>query len=246
MTTPSKIPLGFLIREPPDVYHAKAANHLSSHWLAEFRKCPLLYHRKRLGLIPERESAAFLVGRAAHTLILEGRARYESAYAVGGPINPKTGKPYGSATKAFTEWAERSAKPVLSDDQAALVEQMAAAVAGHSFAGVLLAEGTAEGVVRCRLHEHDCQARIDWLNSDSQRGIADLRTADNLDSFEFDIRTYGYVHQLAFYRAPLAEHPGHVPPAHVIASSERLNSRMIAVSSHALTSSHSRARVQPT
>lgn len=221
VTTPAKIALGFLIREPADVYHAKATNHLSSHWLAEFRRCPLLYHRKRLGLVPQRDSAAFLVGRAAHTLILEGRARYESEYAVGGPINPKTGNPYGSGTKAFAEWAEGIGKPVLSDDQAALVEQMAAAVTAHSFARVLLAEGLAEGVLRCRLHEHDCQARLDWINPDTQHGLVDLKTADNLDSFEFDIRSYGYVHQLAFYRAVLAEICGVVLPVHVIAVEKR-------------------------
>ena len=218
---PKRPILSVLIREPADIYHAKATNHLSSHWLAEFRRCPLLYHRKRLGLVPERDSAAFLVGRAVHTLILEGRARYESEYAVGGPVNPRTGNPYGSGTKAFSEWAERLGKPVLSDDHAALVEQVAAAVAAHSIARMLLAEGLAEGVVRCRLHEHDCQARIDWLNPDTRYGIVDLKTADNLDSFEFDIRAYSYEHQLAFYRALLAEVCGHVLPVHVIAVEKR-------------------------
>ena len=89
--------------EPAEVYHAKAKDNLSSHQLADYRKCPLLYHRKRLGLIPQKDSTAYLVGRAAHTLILEGRERFEAEYAVGGPINPKTEKPYGPTTKAFAE-----------------------------------------------------------------------------------------------------------------------------------------------
>ncbi|MCK6466520.1 MAG: PD-(D/E)XK nuclease-like domain-containing protein, partial [Phycisphaerae bacterium] len=141
--------LSFLIREPADVYHAKAKDFLSAHALNEFRRCPLLYRKKELGLVPERDTTAYLVGRAAHVLILEGRKRYEHEFAVGGPLNPKTGKPFGSNTKAFAEWAERQSKPVLSDTHAALVEQMAAAVQEHLFAKELFSEGVAEGVVRC-------------------------------------------------------------------------------------------------
>ena len=221
MTTTAILDLGFLIREPADVYHAKAVNHLSSHWLAEFRHCPLLYHRKRAGLIPQRDSTAFLVGRAAHTLILEGRDRYNIEFAVGGPINPKTGNPFGSATKKFAEWAEKIGKPVLSDDQAALVEQMAAAVRSHIFASELLSSGTPEGVIRCQLDGHACQVRLDWINPVDQRGIVDLKTADNLDTFETAIETWGYIHQLAFYRAALAAATGLVLPVHIIAVEKR-------------------------
>ncbi|MEQ9616636.1 MAG: PD-(D/E)XK nuclease-like domain-containing protein [Phycisphaerales bacterium] len=215
------IDLGFLIREPADVYHAKAKDNLSSHWLAEFARCPLLYHKKRIGLIPQRDSAAFLVGRAAHTLILEGRERYESEYAVGGPVNPKTGNPYGSGTKAFAQWAEKIGKPVLSDDQAALIEQMAASVKGHIFARELLADGVAEGVVRCRVGGHECQARLDWINPVHDRGIVDLKTTDSLDGFELDISAYRYVEQLAFYRALVAEVTGRNLPVHIIAVEKR-------------------------
>lgn len=103
----ARLDLRFLTREPADAYHARRGEFLTSHRLAEFRRCPLLFRRKEQGLIPERDSNAFLVGRAAHVLILEGRQRYEAEFAVGGPINPKTGQPYGSNTKAFAEWAEQ-------------------------------------------------------------------------------------------------------------------------------------------
>ena len=216
-----QLDLRILTREPADVYHAKAKDYLSSHWLAEFRRCPLLYHRKRLGLVPRRESAAFLVGQAAHVLILEGRERYDAEFAVGGPINPKTGKPFGPATKAFAEWTERIGKPVLSDDQAALIEQMAASVKAHIFARELLAVGRAEGVVRRAYAGHQCQIRLDWINPVEGRGLVDLKTTDDLDSFEFSIRAYGYVHQLAFYRALVAEATGHTLPVHIVAVEKR-------------------------
>lgn len=219
--TSTRIDLRFLIREPADVYQAKADHYLSSHALAEFRRCPLLYHRKQLDLVPDRDTTAYLIGRAGHTLILEGRQRYEREYAVGGPINPRTGQPFGSATKAFAEWAVKQSKPVLSDSQAALVEQMAAAVREHAVARELLADGVAEGVVRCRYLDHDCQARIDWINPCLDVGIVDLKTADELDSFELAIRAFGYVHQLAFYRSLVAIAAGHTLPVHIIAVEKR-------------------------
>ncbi|RMF72019.1 MAG: hypothetical protein D6738_12485, partial [Acidobacteria bacterium] len=124
----ARLDLRFLVREPADVYHARGHGYLTAHRLAEFRQCPLLFRMREQGLIVDRDTAAYLVGRATHVLVLEGRERYEAEFAVGGPTNPRTGQPYGSNTKAFAEWAERRGKPVLSDDQAALVEQMAASV----------------------------------------------------------------------------------------------------------------------
>lgn len=214
-------PARVLTREPADVYHAKSREHLSSHALRDFRRCPLLFRKKELGLIVEPDTTAFLVGRAAHVLILEGRERYEAEFAVGGPVNPKTGLPFGSATKAFAEWAERIGKPVLSDDQAALIEQMNASVKNHVFARELLAHGVAEGVVRCEYMSHRAQARLDWINPLPDRGIVDLKTADRLDSFEFDIEAYGYLDQLAFYRALVAQASGVVLPVHIIAVEKR-------------------------
>jgi hypothetical protein len=216
-----EVDLRFLLREPADVYHAKSRDFLTAHALGEFRRCPLLYRKKQLGLVPERDTTAYLVGRAAHTLILEGRERYEREYAVGGPINPKTGQPFGSQTKAFAAWAEKQNKPVLSDAHAALVEQMAAAIQAHLFARELLSEGVAEGVVRCEYAGHRCQARIDWINPIDGRGIVDLKTADELDSFEAAIRAFGYVHQTAFYRSLVGEVSGHVLPVHIVAVEKR-------------------------
>ena len=177
---PVKIDLRFLVREPTDVYHTKSKDFLTAHALNEFRRCPLLYRKKVLGLVPERDTTAYLIGRAAHALILEGRDRYQREFAVGGPINPRTGQPFGSATKAFAEWTNQQSKPVLSDSHAALVEQMAAAVKEHALARELLAEGVAEGVVRCTYAQFQCQARIDWVTPDTQIGIVDLINASTV------------------------------------------------------------------
>ena len=68
---------------------------------------------------------------------------------------------------------------MLDDEQAALIENMNAAVRAHEHAAALLADGVAEGVVRAEYCGVPCQARLDWLNP--ERGIVDLKTCDNLD-----------------------------------------------------------------
>ena len=211
--------VGFLIREPADCYHAQAGKYLSSHLLAEFRRNPLLFHKKELGLVHDQDRPAYVLGRAAHVLILEGRDAYERAYAFGGPINPKTGQSFGSRTKAFQDWAEAQGKPVLDDEQAALIESLGVSVQAHQHAAALLADGVAEGVIRAKYCGLPCQARLDWLNP--ERGIVDLKTCDNVDWLQMDARSYGYAHQLAFYRSLVATVTGERLPVYLIAVEKR-------------------------
>jgi hypothetical protein len=207
--------LSCLVREPADLYHAQAGRYLTSHQLADFRKSPLLYHHKRIGLVPDEDRPAYLVGRAAHTLILEGRQRFDEEYAVGGPINPKTRSVFGANTKAFAEWAQTQGKPVLTHEQFDLCLRMHLGVARSDLAMQLLSEGVAEGVVRSEYGGTDCQIRLDWLHPD--RGIVDLKTCDDLAYFESDARRFGYAYQMAFYRAVLAQVMGLNVPVHLIA-----------------------------
>ena len=205
----------FLIREAAKVYHSRAGEHLSSHLLSAFRRCPLFYRRKRCGLIPDEDRPAYLVGRAAHTVILEGKEAFRRTYAVGGPVNPKTRRPYGSNTKAWAQWAEDQGKDVLTNEQHNLVIRMAIGVKLHEYAQELLSDGTAEGVVRAEYCGKQCQIRLDWLNPHS--GIVDLKTTDDLQWFEADAKRYGYLHQVAFYRAVLAQVIGVAMPVFFIA-----------------------------
>jgi len=192
-----------ILREPADVYHAQAKNYLTSHQLADFRRSPLLYRKKKLGLIEDEDRPAYLVGRALHTLVIEGPQAFEEQYAVGGPINPKTGEIYGANTKAFTEWSAAQGKPTLTLQQQELIIRMAGAVHGHTIANNLLSDGIPEGVVRAEYCQVPCQIRMDWF--DPRRGIVELKTCDDLDWFEADARRYGYVNQVAFYQGVLAE-----------------------------------------
>ena len=213
------VDLNVLTAEPAEEYHAKAGEYLSSHQLLDFTKSPWLHRKKALGLIEDRDSPAYLVGRAAHARVVEGRDAYEAAFALGGPINPKTDKPYGSATKAFAEWAQAQGKPVLSHDQVELIEQMASGVAMNSEAVDLLLYGRSEGVVRADYCGTPCQIRIDWTHP--HRGIVDLKTCDELTWFEADARRYRYPSQMAFYQSVLAEVLGEHVPVHIVAVEKR-------------------------
>ncbi|MEX0718030.1 MAG: PD-(D/E)XK nuclease-like domain-containing protein [Planctomycetaceae bacterium] len=208
-----------MIREPASFYHAEAGRHLTSHLLADFRKSPLLYHKKRTGLVRDEDRPAYLLGRAAHVLILEGRKRFDEEFAVGGPVNPKTGSVYGANTKAFAEWAAAQGKPVLTQEQFDLLLRMHLGVARHELATNLIAEGVPEGVVRTEYCGRACQIRIDWFNP--HHGICDLKTVDEIDWFEADARRYGYVHQMAFYRAVVHEVADQSVPVYFITVEKR-------------------------
>jgi len=211
------IDLGFLKREPDAAYQAKRRDYLSSHALADFRRCPRTYQRKRLGLVPEKDSAAFAFGRATHTRILEGVDPFKREFVVGPPCDPKTGKVPDPRSKAHKAWVAAQTKPVVSEKDAAVIEQMNAAVRGHLFARELLSVGVAERVVRADYCAVACQARIDWLNPKGGRGIVDLKTTADLDGFERDVFRFGYIHQLAFYRELIVEASGVELEAHLIA-----------------------------
>ena len=218
----TKIPLDAFTREPADVYHAARGGYLSSHSLSDFRRSPLQFFWRQSGLAPDDDRPAYLVGRAAHTRILEGREKFLAEYAIGGPINPTTGRPYGPATKMFAEWAAAQGKPVLTEDQVTLVESIAAGVARSAVAADLLLHGQAEGVVRADYCGTPCQIRVDWVHP--CRGIIDLKTCEDLTWFESDARRYGYHWQLAFYRSVSALGTGLEPcdlPVHVIAVEKR-------------------------
>jgi len=206
----------WLIEEPAEVYHAKSRENLSSHQLGDFRKCPYLYWKKHSGLIVDKDSPAYAFGRATHSLILEGRETFERDYAVGGPVNPKTGKSFGSSTKAYASWLVESGKTsAVTNDEGITLEMMEQAVLVHPEAPALITDGFAEGVVRTEYCGVPCQIRMDYYQP--VLGLVDLKTCDDLTWFESDARRFGYLHQLAFYRSVHREATGIDTTVHLIA-----------------------------
>jgi len=106
-------PAAFLADAPIDRADFDAATLAGRTRRSPLRTRPLIRSR------PDRHDArralavaAYQLGRAAHTLILEGREAYERGYAIGGPVNPCTGQPFAAGTKAAKICFSRSATRV--------------------------------------------------------------------------------------------------------------------------------------
>ena len=200
--------LSFFADVPADEYHqaARDGKFLSSHLLGDFRKSPRLYHKKMNGEIEPTESTALAVGRAVHVLVLEGRARFDEEFLVtDGPVNPKTGEPFGKTTKAYREWAASQSKEVVGGADFAFMAKLRESVWAHPVARELLDDGIAEQTVRTRYCGEPCQIRMDWFRADygGRPTICDLKTCETLDYFEGDARRFGYPQPMAFYREVL-------------------------------------------
>lgn len=205
----------YLIIEPAHEYHQKRDQFLSSHALSDFRRCPAFFRGKETGAIPDEDRPAYVIGRAAHTLILEGHDKFDAEYLVGEPVNPSTGKAYGKTTQAYQAWIDAQEKPVITPADFVFIRRLQTAVWLHNEAANLLDEGIAEGVVRAEYCGVPCQIRMDFFHT--VNGIIDLKTCDNLDYFEADARRFQYVYQAAFYRAVLRKVAGRDYPFHLIA-----------------------------
>ena len=190
-------------RIPESRYHEDALTGkiLSSGMLKEFRLCPAHYHALITGKARRSESDALRFGRAVHKLILEGDRAYRDAFMVGGPINEKTGRAFGSESKTFEKWLEEyglERERTLTPGEAEDIVHMREAVRSHREAGLLLSSGWPELSARAELQGIPCQIRLDWLCPD---GVAvDLKTCSDIARFEADARRFGYLNQFAFYR----------------------------------------------
>ena len=229
---------------PADEYHAasRSGQYMSSHLLADFRESPELYRRKTNGEIAEAEGPALVLGRAAHCLILEGRAAFDGQFLVAdSPVNPKTSEPYGKTTKAYADWLGSQTKEIVSQKDFGFILKLQKSVWTHPTASALLDNGASEATVRASYCDVPCQIRIDWFSC--EYGIVDLKTCDSLKWFEAECRRkrseadcliaanaaalgakrrrvckrFGYIHQMAFYRAVLRESIGETVPVHLVA-----------------------------
>lgn len=191
----------FLQNIPFDVYLEDAfqGQYLSSHLLSVFRQCPLLYHQKMCGDVLIEDTAAFQVGRATHALVLSGQDAFDEEYLVSsGPINPKTGEPYGKLTKAYKDWAAEQTKKIILENEFDFMVKLQQSVWSHPKAAELLDGCVTEATVRSLYLGENVQIRMDAFNP-GLKAIIDLKTCDNLDFFANDCYKFGYAEQMAFY-----------------------------------------------
>ena len=122
-----------------------------------------------------------------------------------GPVNPKTGEPFGKLTKAYREWTASQTKDIVTGPDFAFMSKLRESVWAHPVACELLDDGIAEQTVRTRYCDEPCQIRMDWFRTDydGRPVICDLKTCETLDYFEGDARRFGYPQQMSFYREVL-------------------------------------------
>lgn len=210
--------IDFFTFEDDETYHSrsKSGEVLSSHMLLDFKSSPKFYHKKITGAITEKPRSAFTFGRACHKLILEGKEAFDKEYIVSdGPVNEKTGVPFGSNTKAYLEWKYAQTKEIISISDYGEIAKMNLGVQNNEIAKELLSSGVAEAVVRFNYFGMPCQIKIDWFNPDE--GIVDLKSTAELKYFENDSWKYHYVEQMAFYQAGLEILLGESYPVHLLA-----------------------------
>lgn len=133
-------------------------------------------------------------------MVLEPERAFMDAYAVGGPINQRTGKPFGQDTKAWADYEAEIGKPVVSEEDYDKANAMRHSIMMHKAARWFFVGHMYETIFRTEVCGVDCQIRVDAINADAEAlYLIDLKTCDDLNYFEQDAARFQYVHQAALY-----------------------------------------------
>lgn len=174
--------------EPAQAYHANPA--IGSNLAKLARKSIRLFRDAQLGLIPKKKSPALTIGNIVHMRVLEPD-KYAAVCKTEGPINPKTGKPYGRDTQKFEEWQAENPDVIMVEPYIDMMcERMPESVK------TILRHGKPEVTFRTD-DDPATQARPDWFRGDC---VYDLKTIGDVDQWERDIRKWQYWFSAGWYK----------------------------------------------
>lgn len=193
---------GIVTGETNRQYHANRA--LSHSGLEDFRRRPAYYKRKHIDeVIKVTTSAAFTLGTAFHTAVLEPELFNDTYVEQPATIKRRAGKEW----EAFK--AEYDGREVLKADDMAKLDSMQAAVAGNSLAAALL-DGCTHKETTFRTGETQfnvaLQCRPDGYSAtgaDVSAGVPyniDLKSTADMDKWLKQFHDFGYYRQSPFYR----------------------------------------------
>lgn len=179
-----------LFDEPINKYHKTKA--VGSTHLRTFLKSPAQFVDLWLHGY-QKKSEAFTIGSALHGLVLEPD-KFHDRFACAPEINRRT-----NAGKA--EWQsfceDNEGKEILSKDQISLSVKMSTSIHGNELASYLLRNTKREQSARVKLTNGlVAQCRPDALCLNK---IIDVKTCSSLEKFKYEVKTYGYDIQAAFY-----------------------------------------------
>ena len=151
---------------------------------------------------PDNETKpAYILGNAAHCMVLEGLRPYKERFVIGGPKNDK-GEEYGMGSQKFADKREiinSHGRELITNETNTTAMAMRKSCLKHPIVKDILSEGVAEMVLRIEFYGVLCQVRFDWLSP--TWGIPDLKTCRDLKQFQREARyKYGYLYQAGFYQ----------------------------------------------
>lgn len=149
----------------------------------------------RDGLADSAETPAMQEGSLAHMAILEPE-RFEMCVRTTGPINPRTGDPYGRDTKAFADW--QASHP----DWVAVPPWLGRAIQRMpgEVRELLSGPGMPEVVAQATVGGLPVKCRCDRLNPGL---IVELKTINDIRNMERDVAKRMYWFNAAWYRMVL-------------------------------------------
>ena len=197
--------LGIIHGEPAETYHTSGA--VGSHALQDLSPYPILFYKRHVSKEIPREEAtpAMRFGAYFHCLALEGEDEAKRRYAVAPKCDRRTTE--GKARYAAF-LAETAGKTVIAEEDLSLAWRMVAAIREKPSAVALLARGKPEVTFRDQMAAFAVQCRVDWfVESDgaSEPMIVDVKTVEDLASFDYQFFKLAYYKQAAFYRLVVAK-----------------------------------------
>lgn len=174
---------------PSAHYHAHPGIGASTARLAH--KSIRLYKDAVDGLIPSPDRGCLKIGTLVHMAVLEPD-RFAAQVVTEGPINTKTGKPYGRDTNAFADWeAENPGKIVVEPFIKTMITRCPDEIRHR------LAHGESEESWFAESGGLSMKARPDKLLGSV---ITDLKTCQDVDDARRDLFRHGYWFSDAWYR----------------------------------------------
>ena len=172
-----------------EVYHANSAFGSSTAKLAV--KSLMLCHDRMTGIDTIPNHPHFQIGSIIHLAVLEPE-KFKAQVVSEGPINDKTGKPYGRDTQKFSDWqAANPDKMVVEPWIHTLLKRMPAEVKELLKTGV--AEASIYQTAACGL---PVKCRPDHLDGTV---ITHLKTCVDVDRLERDIEKFEYWFASSWY-----------------------------------------------
>jgi exodeoxyribonuclease VIII len=170
---------------------------IRASWLKTLATSTPAHLRQQIDF-PQPESDAFRLGRALHCRILTPD-RFASAYTTMPKVDRRTKEGKEAYAKALDDAAGRE---ILDEEAMRTVDGMASAVLASSGAAEALGIATSrETVMTAEIDGEPCKCRVDAFSMSGL--LLDIKTTTSAAprAFARSVVDYGYLLQMAFYRA---------------------------------------------